>query len=276
MKICLILSGGGSNGIVQVGYCKYFYERGIEFEVITGTSTGSLQGAMYAQGRYDNLLKIWHSIKSHKDIYRHHIPFSYVQGIFMKSLYSAAPLRKKINEYVDIDTLINSKQKFTSCSTNITTNTLKYVKSIEENREIIKDFIYASAAFPTAFEPLLYNGEYFWDGGLMEPIPVKEAVTQCPDADYYIIGLTNPIYENISPNIGKTLLGFGLRTQDAMFKEIWLGDLKIGMSKHWGEKFKILAPPKPPFPSSLEWYPEMYNDKIEEGYQLAREALKDI
>jgi len=276
MKVALILSGGGSNGIVQVGYCKYFQERGIEFEVITGTSTGALQGAMYAQGKYDDLLKIWQSIKNHKDIYRHHFPLSYLQGVFKKSLYSAAPLRKKIDEFVDLDRIIASKQKFISCSTNITKNKLRYVKSIEENRDIIKKFIYASAAFPTAFEPLLHENEYYWDGGLMEPIPAKEAVVQCPDADYYIIGLTNPIQEEVSPNIGKTLLGFGLRVQDTMFNEIWLNDLRVGMSKHWGPKFKILAPPKPPFPSSLEWYPELYNEKIEEGYNIAKEALKDI
>jgi predicted acylesterase/phospholipase RssA len=276
MKVCLILSGGGSNGIVQVGYCKYFAEKNVQFEVITGTSTGALQGAMYAQNRFDELMKIWYSIGSHKDIYRHHFPFSFLQGIFKKSLYSAAPLRNKIDAFVDVDVLIKSRQRFISCSTNITTQKVHYVESTEDNRHLIKDFIYASAAFPLAFEPVQKNGEYFWDGGLVEPIPVKRAVEACPDADLYIIGLTNPVYEVPKKDFGKTILGFTFRAIESMFQEIWENDIEKGQ-KYWVDsKFVLLSPDYPPFPSSLEWYPNMYDDKIALGYNIARNVLQGV
>jgi NTE family protein len=276
MKVCLSLSGGGSNGIVQVGYCKYFHEKGVEFEIITGTSTGALQGAMYAQEKYPELLEIWKSIRNHKDIYRHHLPFSFLQGFFRKSLYTAAPLRKKIEQYVDVDKLIGAYQRFVSVSTNLTLGEKFYVDSTEFHRDRIKDFIYASAAFPLAFEPVFDRGSYFWDGGLMEPIPVKAAVNRCPDADYYIIGLTNPIRSKFKSSFPNNLAGAGLRAVETMFEEIWQNDVDKGM-KYWVDgRFIILAPPEPPFPSSLEWYPELYDDRIAMGYDIAKKALEGI
>lgn len=275
MKLALILSGGGSNGIVQVGYCKYFAERGIQFDVITGTSTGALQGVMYAQEQYDLLEKLWREIKNHKDIYRHHCPFSFAQGFFKKGLYSAKPLREKIARYVDAGKLITSKQKFTSCSTNMTLARKHYVHSTPENYDIIKDFVYASASFPMAFEPLKYDGQYFSDGGLMEPIPVREAVKQLPEADKYIIALTNPVYSQYEKAIGKTIVGFAARAMAAMFDEIWINDMSRGLKNHWrNNKFVLLSPPKPPFESSLEWYPELYDEKIQEGYDIAKAACE--
>lgn len=277
MKVCLSLSGGGSNGIVQVGYLKYFQERGIEFEVIVGTSTGALQGAMYAQEEYAKLVEIWKLIVNHKDVYRHHLPLSFVQGIFTRSLYSAAPLRRMINQYVNPDKLITAYQRFSSCSVNLSTQEKKYTTSTSNNRDCIKDFVYASSAFPLAFEPLKYGDEYYWDGGLMEPIPVQEAVRQCPDADLYIIGLTNPVYEKPKKDFGNTLFGFGMRAVESMFQEIWLNDLRKGQERYWSDKkFVILSPDEPPFKSSLEWYPELYDQKIDMGYYIAKQKLEPV
>ncbi len=273
MKVCLILSGGGSNGVIQVGYCKYFHERGIEFSVITGTSTGALQGAMYAQEKYPDLENIWMSIKGKADIYKHHFPFSYIQGVFKKSLYSAKPLRQLIEKNVNEHLLIAAKQMFVSCSTNLSTMKQYYVASSEGNREIIKKFIYASSAFPMAFEPVAYNGSEFWDGGIVEPIPVKKAVQMQPDANLYIIGLTNPVYMPPKKPIGRTIFGYGMRAFESMFDEIWRNDISKGM-RYWNDKkFVILQPPEPPFPSSLEWYPEITPQRIAQGYQIAKDLL---
>jgi len=276
MKICISLSGGGSNGIIQVGYLKFFYEKGVEFEVIAGTSTGSLQGAMYAQGDFPKLLKIWTDIRNHKDIYCHHFPLSFIQGIFKKSLYSARPLREKIEKYVDIEKLTQSKQRFVSCSTDISNMKAFYMESLPAFAGDIRKFIYASSAFPLAFEPVVHDDRVFWDGGLVEPIPVEIAVRLCPDADLYLIGLTNPIYQQPDRNIGKTIFGYGLRAIESMFQEIWENDIRKGMRYWMDDRFKIMSPETSPFPSSLEWYPDRYEEKIAEGYEIARRATDGL
>ena len=58
-KIGLVLSGGGARGIAHIGVLKVLEEVGIEPDYITGTSMGSVIGALYAIGyRSDQLEKI--------------------------------------------------------------------------------------------------------------------------------------------------------------------------------------------------------------------------
>ena len=47
-KVGLCLSGGGTKGFSYLGAFKAFKEYGIEFDMVAGTSAGSLFGAIYA------------------------------------------------------------------------------------------------------------------------------------------------------------------------------------------------------------------------------------
>jgi len=49
-KIGLALSGGGARGFAHIGAIKAFTEEGFKFDMIAGTSAGSLIGALYAYG----------------------------------------------------------------------------------------------------------------------------------------------------------------------------------------------------------------------------------
>nr|HPN37527.1 patatin-like phospholipase family protein [Melioribacteraceae bacterium] len=48
--IGLVLSGGGSRGLSQVGILKAFEEKNVPFDYIIGTSMGSIVGGMYSSG----------------------------------------------------------------------------------------------------------------------------------------------------------------------------------------------------------------------------------
>jgi len=49
-KIALVLSGGGAKGFAHIGVIKVLEEVGIRPDIITGTSMGSIMGALYAVG----------------------------------------------------------------------------------------------------------------------------------------------------------------------------------------------------------------------------------
>lgn len=49
-RLGLALGGGGAKGGVHLGALRAFEEEGIEFDVISGTSVGSIIGALYARG----------------------------------------------------------------------------------------------------------------------------------------------------------------------------------------------------------------------------------
>ena len=49
-KIGLVLSGGGVRGVAHIGALKALHEMGIRPSLVSGTSAGSIVGAMYAAG----------------------------------------------------------------------------------------------------------------------------------------------------------------------------------------------------------------------------------
>ncbi|HEX7257177.1 MAG TPA: patatin-like phospholipase family protein [Nitrososphaeraceae archaeon] len=53
----LILQGGGSLGAFACGACKTFAKNGIKFDIIAGTSIGSINGAIMAGSKNDNPAK---------------------------------------------------------------------------------------------------------------------------------------------------------------------------------------------------------------------------
>src|SRR5688572_15813507 len=50
MKTGLVLSGGGIRGVAHIGVIKALEELGLTFDMISGTSAGSIVGALYASG----------------------------------------------------------------------------------------------------------------------------------------------------------------------------------------------------------------------------------
>jgi len=59
-KTGLVLSGGGTRGFAHIGALKALEEDGIRPDVVSGTSVGSIVGAMYADGfTPDRMLEIF-------------------------------------------------------------------------------------------------------------------------------------------------------------------------------------------------------------------------
>ena len=50
MKLGLVLSGGGARGVAHIGILKALNEMGVKFSMVSGTSAGSIVGALYAYG----------------------------------------------------------------------------------------------------------------------------------------------------------------------------------------------------------------------------------
>jgi hypothetical protein len=55
----LVLEGGGAKGAWQFGVLEAFAESGIEFDVVSGTSVGALNGAIWCTGKIDIGHEMW-------------------------------------------------------------------------------------------------------------------------------------------------------------------------------------------------------------------------
>ena len=60
----LVLAGGGARGSYQVGVWRALMELDWHPQIITGTSVGSLNGAMFALDLYETARDMWLSIRS--------------------------------------------------------------------------------------------------------------------------------------------------------------------------------------------------------------------
>jgi predicted acylesterase/phospholipase RssA len=68
-KLGIVLEGGGGKGAYALGCLKAFSERGIEFDVISGSSVGALNAAIYASEQLELGTKFWFNLKP-SDVYR--------------------------------------------------------------------------------------------------------------------------------------------------------------------------------------------------------------
>ena len=62
MKTGIALAGGGSKGSYQIGVWKALRELGIDYDIVTGTSIGAINGALMVMGDYERAERLWSTI----------------------------------------------------------------------------------------------------------------------------------------------------------------------------------------------------------------------
>jgi predicted acylesterase/phospholipase RssA len=58
-RIALVLCGGGGKGAYQIGAVKAFYDAGVKFQVMAGTSAGAINASLLAGGGLEKARNLW-------------------------------------------------------------------------------------------------------------------------------------------------------------------------------------------------------------------------
>jgi NTE family protein len=190
MKNALVLSGGGSKGAFQVGAITRWIEKGIDFDVVSGVSVGSLNGSMVAQGKIDEMIKVWNTVNDDK-IYRH---FSTLRAAWRvvtgkDSNYDASPLYKLLQENIY---KCDFKKKFFIGLTSLDSGEYKglTVDDLETDKDV-RDAVFASALMPILWAPVDVKTTsgiitQAVDGGLRNVTPLSDVLDELPDHIYII------------------------------------------------------------------------------------------
>ncbi len=187
MERALCLQGGGAKGAFQAGAIKALKEHGYKFNCAVGASVGCLNAAMVALGKIDELYELWESI-DFTDV----LPVDRVEEggrISLRSVASSAiglirqqgmdtsRIRAILEKYVDEDALRVSRVNFglVTVEENGKDHFLKklFIKDIPHGKLI--DFMMASAALP-GFKKVEIEGTRYWDGGMMDNLPISMLV----------------------------------------------------------------------------------------------------
>jgi len=163
-NVALVLGGGAFHGIAHVGVIKVLEDAGIPIDLIVGTSSGSLVGALYADKPYaDSLLPLMASV-SRKDL----IDFSLFRS--KTGVVSGKRLQEFVAEHIGISQIEKTKIPFIAVATDIDNG-----KSVAFSTGPIGPAINASCAIPGFFDPVKIYGTTYVDGGILNNIPVDFA-----------------------------------------------------------------------------------------------------
>lgn len=189
----LALEGGGAKGAFHVGALQAFFDRGITFDAVTGTSIGALNGAMIAQGDFETLKMLWTNAAISKVADVDDAEFDkLMSGDYDRSLVKylvkkarevissrGMPIDKLkgiVDKYIDEDKLRASKIDY-GLVTVAVSNGWEPMELFKEDvpEGLLKDYILASAYYPLYNRPEI-GGKRFLDGGIYNNCPISPLV----------------------------------------------------------------------------------------------------
>ena len=170
MNIGVVLSGGGVRGIAHLGVLKALSEAGVNFCRITGTSAGSIVGALFAEGH------------DPYDIFREFLKIkllSFMRPGWTRGLLSIQNTTPLFRRYLPHNSFEGLKIPMSITAVNFSTGRLAYFSEGE-----LIPVIQASSAIPGVFKPVIIGGEMYVDGGVLNNFPVEPLKDTCD----FIIG----------------------------------------------------------------------------------------
>lgn len=221
-KLAIVLSGGGAKGAFQVGVLDALINKhGVKPAIVVGTSTGAIQALAVAQQDIDGLLDVWKSIKGNGDIYKERAG-PLLSALFgEKALYDAAPLRRLLKAFAKPDRLSASGIALRLGVVSLQSGEFR---TIDESVPGIYNWVYASCAMPTFFDPLQTSDKQQWvDGGVRDVTPLGSALELNPSG--VIVVRASPMINPASSKFFEGLVPIGLRSAALLQSEVSRNDL---------------------------------------------------
>ncbi|MCL2555925.1 MAG: patatin-like phospholipase family protein [Firmicutes bacterium] len=157
-KTALVLSGGGTRGFAHLGVIKAFDEANIKFDIVAGTSVGSLVGAFYCAGlTFETILKVASGLAP-KQIHHGIIPNDPMRvGNIIKSVLG----NKRFEDL---------KIPFYVVAVNLRTG-----QEVIIDKGLLYEAVAASCAVPIFYRPFVKDDMHLVDGGILNNIPADVA-----------------------------------------------------------------------------------------------------
>jgi NTE family protein len=193
-KVGLVLSGGGAKGLAHIGVLKVLEEAGLEVDYVTGTSMGSIVGALYSIGYDTGMIEQialgmdWDQLLTDKISMRN---ISVIEKKEEGRYVGSFPIRKG---KIELPTGLIAGQKISVMLSHLTLPVhhcedfrmfprpfLCIATDLETGEDVVLDrgslpeALRASMSIPTVFTPVEIDGRLLVDGGLVKNLPASNA-----------------------------------------------------------------------------------------------------
>lgn len=162
VRIGLALGGGAAKGFAHIGVIKILEANGISADVVSGTSAGSVVGALYASGMDAFSLQ-------EKAVALEESQIRDVR-LFSGGVLKGDKLQLYLNEQINGRPIERLSKPFAAVATQLETG-----KRTVFTRGNTGQAVRASSSVPGIFEPVKIGGFSYVDGGVVSPVPVDAA-----------------------------------------------------------------------------------------------------
>lgn len=214
MKTAIVLSGGGAKGAYQIGVWYALKKMHVNYDIVTGTSVGALNGCFMVQKDFIKALYMWYNIDFNK-IFDEEFEAQYntsdgkkeiikkfAKGMILDGGMNVSKLENIVDKYVNIRKFYKSRIDFGLVTVNLTNLKARSMtkKNIPQNK--LKDYLLASATCFPAFKTKKIDDKTYIDGGYYDNLPINLAVEMGADniiaVDLRSVGLKRRIkYKDI-------------------------------------------------------------------------------
>jgi predicted acylesterase/phospholipase RssA/1-acyl-sn-glycerol-3-phosphate acyltransferase len=175
MTTAFVLGGGGLLGAHEVGMLRALAEAGIRPDLVVGTSIGALNGAFVAadpSGAAARLSRMWQGDE---------LRLAFSEKFWGRAvrlvrsgthLHSLEPLGRILGDALPGSDFADLKLPFQCVAAGIETASARWFSSGP-----VVPAVMASCAVPGLLPPVEIDGTHYFDGGLVDSIPVGRAVT---------------------------------------------------------------------------------------------------
>lgn len=300
MKV-LITSGGGAKGAFTVGALDYIKNTlGISrFDLISGTSTGSLIASLAAIGKIDTLKEIYLNT-TNADVLA---PENVMDSILSKHpyLFDTEPLLRQIDTHITdsvFNQILNSSTtlclnsislqsgKVTVFTTGNITPTSHYNVKKVNARTSFRNALLASSNQAVFMNPKDIGGEQFVDGGNREVVPTRVVCNTLSLNEQHEIYVLSNNPNEIFPVNKKldNILDVLIRSISIFIQEVRENDLEV-LSRFWNlcspkPKIFYICPESdndldPEFPTGLRFDKSLMNQWMKKGKRIADEVIRN-
>jgi NTE family protein len=181
-----VLGGGGRWGAVEVGMIQALDEAAIHPDLILGTSIGAFNGAVIADypGRegVERLTGFWEEVTG-ADLFQTGFFDRAIRVATLKpAIHDSSELRRLVENAIHPDTKIEDLEVPFQCVAASIENTTEHWFDSGS----LVDAVLASSAVPALFPPVEIGDEHFYDGGLVDSVPLGRAVELGADVVYVL------------------------------------------------------------------------------------------
>lgn len=169
-KTALVLSGGGARALAHVGVLEVLEREGFAFDIVAGTSMGSMVGSLYASGLPASAIR---ALAPKMDLAQRKIltPAGMFGLMFRGSLIASDPIHEFVVGALGDKRFDQLARRFGCVATDLRTG-----EKIIFREGALAPAVRASMNFPGLLAPLEYRHRLLVDGGVVDFVPVDVAL----------------------------------------------------------------------------------------------------